>query len=341
MEFDKIMQEITGGLSGDSEKDGAYLKEQMEKYKEHELAKEILRACGRLMFKYIPEDQKAEISRVLNNRLTSYDAVLEEVRFKQHEKKFEEALAMIEDLVRKFEALNMFEDDQVSEYHCFNEFFEEALYRMNAQPAKDLRRADFPLDQIYTQYGSLLIDLQRPREAIAALETAMRWNPADAQIAFEHAEAYKMLGDLESFFKLTIHIFRYAFRPTQVARCFRNLGFYFIEKELWEEAVACFTMSLQFEKESTIAMSELYYIQRQAGRMIPTPGIDFFRKTSEKYGFPDGADPDVLRLSFAYGKHFAEEGNTTAARYCWQITYDLTGDEDVRKMMDELPDEKP
>lgn len=339
MEFDKIMSGITSGLTGDSEKDIQYLNEQMEKYKDHDLAKEILRACGRLQFKCIPENKKAELNRVINNELTSYESVLEEVRFKQHEKKYDEALALMENLVRKFEAANMFDDDHVSEYHCFNEFFEEALYRMNAKPSKELRRAGFPLDLIYMQYGSLLIDLKRPKDAAAALATAMRWNPADAVIALEHAEAYKLQRDMESFFKLTIAIFKYAFRPKQVARCFRNLGYYFTEKELWEESVACYTMSLQFEKESTLAMSELYYIQQKAGKMIPPPKMDVFRSISEMYGFPAGADPDVLGLSFAYGKYFAEKGDAAGARYCWQITYDLTDDEEIKRMIKALPDD--
>ena len=38
-----------------------------------------------------------------------------------------------------------------------------------------------------------------------------------------------------------------------------------------------------------------------------------------------------------YGKHFAEQGDAAGARYCWQITYDLTDDEDIKAMMDKLP----
>ena len=337
MDFEEIMRKITGGLTGDGKKDMKYLMEQAEKYKDHEMSKEILRAIGRLIAKCVPEDKMAEYSRLIHNDLASYESVLEEVRFKQHEKKFSEALALIEGLIRKLEDANLFADDQVSEYHCFHEFFEEVLYRMNARPARDLRRATYPFDEIYTLYGSLLIDLQRPKDAEAALAKAMKWNPSDARIAFEHAETYKIRGDMDSFFTLTLKIFKVAFRPKEVARCFRSLGFYFIEKERWEEAVACFTMSLQFDRESTLAMSELYYIQQKAGRTIPAPGMDQLKKYAEKYGFPAGADPDVLGLSYAYGKHFAEQGDAAGARYCWQITYDLTNDEDIRKMMDRLP----
>lgn len=42
MTYDEIMREITTGLTGDADKDRDYLKEQMEKYKEHELATEII-----------------------------------------------------------------------------------------------------------------------------------------------------------------------------------------------------------------------------------------------------------------------------------------------------------
>ena len=337
MDFDKIMHEITSGLTGNGEKDMKYLMEQMEKYKDHEMGKEIIRACGRLVYQCVPEEKKAEINRIIGNNLMSYESVLEEVRFKQHEKKFEEALALMENLIRKVEASNMFTDDLVSEYHCFNEFFEDALYRMNAKPEKDVRNATFPMHKFYMQYGSLLIDLRRFDEADAALAKAMRWNPASARIAFEHAEVCKLLSDMEGFFRRTMDVFKYAFRPYQVARCFRNLGYYFTEKQLWQEAVACYTMSLQFENESTQAMSELYYIQQKVGRVISPPDMDYLREISEKYGFPVGADPDVLGLSFSYGKHFAENGDPDGARYCWQITYDLTDVEEIKAMIDQLP----
>ena len=148
-----------------------------------------------------------------------------------------------------------------------------------------------------------------------------------------------MRGDMEGFFQITLDAFKYAFRPKQVARCFRNLGFYFIEKKLWEEAVACHTMSLHFDSKSSQAMSELYYIQQEAGKMIQPPKRDRFREISEEYGFPDGADRDVLGLSYNYGKFFAEKGNTTGAKYCWEITYSLTNDDDIKKQMDQLSSE--
>ncbi len=337
MNFEEIMREITKGLTGNSEEDTRYLQEQMEKYKDHEMNQEILRACGRLLYKCLPEEKKEQFVKAFRNDSIGHETILEEVRFKQHEKKYDEALALMEGLIQKIEKLGMFTDDQVSEYHCFNEFFEEALYRQHAKPTKDLRNPSIPLDVIYMQYGSVLIDLRRLEDAKQALATAMHWNPSDAGIAFEYAETFKLLGDMDSFFHLTISIFPYAFRPEQVARCYRNLGFYFTEKALWEPAVACFTMSLQYDPQSHMAMSELYYIQQKAGRTIPKPSIETIREIGKEYGFPIGVDKDILGMSYAYGKHFAEQGNIEAARYCWEITYALTDDEEIKEMLNRLP----
>lgn len=51
-----------------------------------------------------------------------------------------------------------------------------------------------------------------------------------------------------------------------------------------------------------------------------------------------GAHEDVVGMAFAYGKHFMEQGNSDAVRYCLTIVFDLTQDESIRKMLDSLPE---
>ena len=62
-DFEAIMTSITAGLSGDSKADIKYLQEQSEKYKDHEYGKEIVRACGRLMYQVLPDDKKEELGK--------------------------------------------------------------------------------------------------------------------------------------------------------------------------------------------------------------------------------------------------------------------------------------
>ena len=222
---------------------------QKEKYKNHKYPKEIIRARGRLLYEYMPEENKRNLDKLIDDEALSYESVIKEVQALQRERKIEE--------------MDWFKDDNVSEYHCFNEFFEEVLYKEYTKPTKKIRIPGFRLDTIYFQYGSILIDAKRFKDAENALVTAIHWNPANVDIALERAEACKLQGNLKAYFKHSIEAFKYAFRPKPLARCFRNIGYYFSEEEMWQEATCCYTLSLQFDRDSEVAFSELLYIQEK------------------------------------------------------------------------------
>ena len=336
-DFDTIMLEITSGLTGDHEKDIPYLMEQCEKYKEHEFGKEIARACGRLIYEVLPEDKKEELNQMHGNGLQGIDSVLEETRFNIYKKNFDKALQLIESVIGKIENLDFYQDDTVSEYHTFNNFFEEALYRFRNEPKKDLRRADGPLSDAYLLYGSLLIELKRFEDAKIALKKALRWNPIDFNITSEYTEIFKITRDLDTFYKLTLDAFKIAYHPETLARCYRNLGFYFIEKKLYPEATVCYLLSMNFSSDNKQAQSELYYIQSLNNGKLKTPSEKEVKEFSEKYGFPTGSDRDILSLAYSYGMHLREQGIYDAAKFCFEILYNLVKDPEIKKMIDNLP----
>lgn len=336
-DYDSIIRGITRGLTGNAKTDISYLQEQIETFKDHEFGKEIVRACGRLMYELIPDDKKEKLANLIDNESSGTEAVLEEVRFNIYKKNFDKALRIMETLVAKIEKLNAFEDDQVSEYRVFDETFEEILYQYRTKTKKDIRRAQIPYTEIYLLYGSLLVELKRFPDAQQALQKGLHWNPVNFSITTEYIETYKMTGDLERFFDLTKEAFKIAFRSADVGRCYRNLGFYFVEKKLWSEAIACYLLSLQFDSNSKQAQSELYYINSSTKGKIQEPTFDQTKNYGEKYGFPICADGDILGLSFYYGKHFLEQDATDAARYFLAIAYDLSKDEEIAKWIKSLP----
>lgn len=237
------------------------------------------------------------------------------------------------------EDLNAYQDDQVSAYHAFDEPFEEVLYRYRSEPTKTLRQADIPYAEIYMLYGSLLVELKRFPEAQEALKKGLRWNPMCFDIMSEYAETYKIAGDLDQFFALTLEAFKIAFHSADVARCYRNLGYYFVEKEKYSEAVGCYLMSMGFDRESPQAQSELYYISTKTDGKIKEPTLDEMKKYAKKYSFPIGPDDDVLGVALAYGKLFLQQEDPQKSRYFLNIAYDLTDDEALKEIIDSLPKE--
>lgn len=338
MTYDEIMQEITAGLSGDSKKDFQYLEQQCDKYKNSEYGKEIVRACGRLMSNLLTDEQKAKFSKAMDNYDLGIEATLEEVKFNQYQKNFDKALSLLEPLVKKIEEMNengMFADDKVSEYYCFDNLMEEILYSYYTKPEKDLRHSDIDYATIYTQYGSLLIDLERWDDAQKALEKAREWNPASAYVIFELCETYKHKNQLQLYFDTVKEAFKFAYEPKTVARCFRNLGWYFVEKELYDEAIAVYVMSLQFEKSDFVS-SEMFYISQKTGKQVSQPTLDDIKKVAEKYGFPLGAHKDVVGVAYSMGRQALASGNKNMALFFLGIVYSLTEADEVGKLIEQI-----
>ena len=337
-EFEKIMSEINSGLTGEPEKDMAFLNEQTNKYKDHKYGKEIIRACGRLMYDVMPDDVRKKLEKLTDDYSSRIDDSLNQAEQFLFKKDFEKALKVIEDLIFELDENQPYRDDEVSEYYNFDEYFEEVLFKELNNPEKEIRRVPVPYTRIYNMYGYTLYELDKFDEAKKCLEIGLGWNPVSFKLMAEYCEILKIKDDMENFFKLTLNAFKIAFRPQNVARCFRNLGYYFAGKELYSEAKVAYIMSLQFERDSEQALKELYYVDEKTNHQLEKPPIEKVKEYSEEYGFPIGADLDVLNLAFEKGKEGLEKRNPGLARYFFTILYDLTNDPDIKAALDKLPE---
>ena len=332
--FDEIMVSITHGLSGESDKDVAYLNEQMEKYKDHEYGVEIIRACGRLLYEALPEDKKAELNNAIKKDYKGFEAALEEVKFNQYQKNFDKALELIESMIKKYEQMDMFKDDEVSEYHCFREPMEEIVFRLMNTTEKDIRRSQLDYDRMYLLYGSILFDLHRFDDAEKALATAKRWNPIHPNVAFEYAETFKARGLIDEFGRLTRDIFKIVFHPDKLARCYRNLAYYYVEKQDYKTAVCCLLYSGLFEKNEHVA-SELYYISQTSGENY-NPTREELHATLEEHDIPFGPDEEILKAAYYYGMKFNEQGDKDTAGYFLSIFATYINDDEVNKILEAI-----
>ena len=57
-EYEKIINEINSGLTGDTQHDYSYLLEQTEKYKQHPMSHEILKEIGRKIYEVLTSEGK-------------------------------------------------------------------------------------------------------------------------------------------------------------------------------------------------------------------------------------------------------------------------------------------
>ncbi len=279
----------------------------------------------------MPEEKRAELEKVLEKDARGFESVLDEVRFNVYCKNYDKALNMIEDLIHKYKKAGMYSNDKVSEYFCFREAMEDLLYRNYNDSSKEIRQSPIDYAEIYLLYGSLLIELKKIEDAAEALKKARRWNPANAKIGFEYAETFKIQGKMEEFAEETRGLFKYSFRPDDLARCYRNMAFYYTEKEEYKTAVCCLMFSGVFESSEMIS-SELYYISQETGEMY-NPSANEIEECLKAHKIPYGPDEEILQMSYAYGKHFYEEGDMEAAKYFLEIFDGFIKDDEISEIL--------
>ena len=95
------------------------------------------------------------------------------------EKKFEDALSIIEDLVNELEAKDIFENN---EYFSFNTIMEEIIYRHTHNIKNEIHHSPINYSEIYLIYGCLLFELKNYHTARRILKKALKWNPVNTDI---------------------------------------------------------------------------------------------------------------------------------------------------------------
>ena len=335
--FDEIIKEINAGLTGDYKTDLKYLEEKSREYKDHEMGKEIVRVCGRIMYDIMPEDIRADLCKAMEQDKKSERAVIDEIRSHIDKKEYDQALKMLEEYEKEIAGIDFYEDDKVSDYLQFDEFMQEIIYRYRNKSTKAIREAKgIPYCEVYLIYGSLLVELKRLEEARTMLKKGLRWNPLNFDMTMEYIETFKMEGDMDKAFELTVEAFKIAIHSAQIGRCYRNLGYIFAEKKLYSEAVACYIMGDQFDKNAEQTQAELEYIRQMSGQTF-NPSMQDLEAYSKKYGFPIGADNDIVGLAYDYGKHFLDAKEYEGAKYCLGIAYELTEDEGIKELLATIP----
>ena len=345
--FDEIMESITSGFIGEWESDRKRLKESMEEYKDHPLSKEILRACGRLMWEMVPDDLRAKLEQTMGNHQIATESTLDEVAYNLKMGNPAKALELVEPLAKKLDELaasGWCADDSESRYFDFDSAIDEMVWRAHNDERRDIRSATGPFARVYLTYGSCLYELERHLEAIEACSKAIRWNPADVNLRFELAENYKRLHDMDAYERILQELYPYIASADELAHYHRAMGYLRIEQQHFKTAAAHLMASLLFE-ESSLPLGEVMFIKMEHGQDYTDMTLQEAVSVLDSAGEPlliDHATFDamdqLLRMALQHGDlHTAlqvavELYNFTKSEECERIVRELI---DAMKEVDE------
>jgi tetratricopeptide (TPR) repeat protein len=278
-----------------------------------------------------------------NKAIKGFREAIEEVIHLQDAKNYDDAILILEKLIELVEDADMFNHTDAAEYFCFNNVLEQVLYDEVFGHGKELFRVPDNYADMYHKYGALLFEAKEYDDAELFLKKAHRWNPVDVDILFELSEVYKLRSDWDTFLSIMKQCLSYAYSNRSLARCYRNLGFYFIEQEQYDVAAALYLFSLFFDQKNETAYHELKYIEEKTGNTPRQP-----ESTEEAsalihllndHEIQTWANPQVTHIAVSMAREAMKADMPNEARSFLSIAYELTGDKDIGEVLDQLSEQ--
>lgn len=322
--YEEIINEIKSNLGSNKDLNRQYLSSQIEVYKDHPYSKEIIKEISRLMWDCLSEEEKQEFKEISDRENPIMD-ILNDIYHDIENGNYDTPLEKLDTFMETFPG--MYEDDKISEYHYFTNPLEELVFRKYIGPEKELRYIpDYhPLLDLYYVYGFLLLEKQRYDEAENSLKKAIKINPVSARIILELTEIYKRhTYTLNEFVIRTSDALKYSYYPQDIARCYRNLGYYYVEENDFKTAQALYIYSMEFEA-SPLAYAEIKFIQSKNNNMELS--LKECVEIIENKNIQLGANPFILDVLNELIKEYDENKLYNQLLYFLELKFDLTNDE--------------
>ena len=330
--YEKIINEIKANLGENKDLNRQYLSSQIEVYNDHSYNKEIIKEISRLMWDCLSEDEKQEFIEISEKENPIMD-ILNDIYYDIENGNYEIPLEKLNKFMETFP--EMFEDDKVSEYHYFTNPLEELIFRKYIGLKKELRYIpdNQPLLDLYYVYGFLLLENKEYDKAEIYLKKAIKINPVSARIILELTEIYKVhTYTLNECFIRTSDALKYSYYPQDIARCYRNLGYYYVEENDMKTALALYIYSMEFEA-SPLAYAEIKFIQSKTDNMEPS--LNECIEIIESKHIQIGPNPFILNTLEEFIKEYDENKLYNQLLYFLELRFDLKNDvETLRKIND-------
>ena len=331
--YEEIIKEIKANLGENKDLNRQYLSSQIEVYKDHPYNKEIIKEISRLMWDCLSEDEKQEFIEISEKENPIMD-ILNDIYFDVENGNYEIPLEKLNAFMETFP--EMFEDDRVSEYHYFTNPLEDLIFRKYIGPEKELRYIpdNQPLLDLYYVYGFLLLENQEYDKAEEYLKKAIRINPVSARIILELTEIYKVhTYTYNEYFIRTCDALKYSYYPQDIARCYRNLGNYYLQEDQMRTALALYIYSMEFEA-SPLAYTEIKYIQSKNDNMELT--LNECIEIIEGKNIQLGVNPFIIETLNELIREYEKNKLYNQALYFMELQFDLTHDGKTLEMMNEI-----
>lgn len=296
-DFNKIMIEIVDSLTGNPLVDKKLLVKYLHTYKKHPLSTELIREIGKLLYAALSEVEQKSYEKACDEENPLKDG-LDEIKKILDKKDYKTAMNKAEQLHQS--TYLEFKDDKTHEYHYFGNIIEETIFKKGFTPKKQLVMVPDYMDLLsyYYIYGFLLNHVGRHKNAEMILKIALNYNPVSLPVLLELCEVYKLREDFGYLKRTITKAFKYVYLKKDIAKLYRNLGYYYGKTSRYDLSFAAYTLSLEFEWNIPVN-AELTALSKKTNKIDLIKSINLLRQED----IPISFNSEVISIV----KNLAEE----------------------------------
>ena len=299
-EYEKIILDVRNNLTDDKEENIKYIKKMFEKYKNHEMANEIIKELGRMIFENTSKEKQNELNELLTKDVISHFEKGEDYMRKGNLKN---AKIELEQFVKTSE---IFKEDRINiPYSPRNPI--EFILCCNIDQNKKVRDMGIDYSTGYLRLGSIAIEENNIDKAIEYLKKSIKLNPYNGTAHFELIDALKRKGNLKLIKEEINESYKFIYLPNDLSRYYRDLGYYYIEKGDFRLAKHLYIYSIQFDNaKKDYVINELQYIFSRTGD-DKVPSVEESYKYLENENIPVFFDKDNVGIILSLYKKVKED----------------------------------
>ena len=331
--YNEIINKVKLNLGENKDLNRKYLVSQIEKYKNHPYNTEIIKELSRMLWDCLDDEEKMEFIEISENETPILD-ILEEIFPIIENGKYDDALDKLDKFMKNFQP--PFEDDSINEYHYFTNQLEEDIFNEYIGAEKVVRYIPYnqPILDLYYIYGFLFLEAKDLENAEKYLKKALNINPVSARILLELSEIYRIKApNFNKFFIYTTQALKYAYYPQDIARCYRNLGQYYMEEMNLEVAAALYNYSMKYEL-NPLAYTKLQHIKSKG--INSELSLEECLSLIESKKIQIDVNPFIIKRLDNLSNKYDKKQDLNKALYFYELQYDLTHDEIILQKIKNL-----
>ena len=216
-------------------------------------------------------------------------------------------------------------EDENSIHFSFENYAEFAVYYSIIGSSKNYVPVSTKMHKWYFFLGLIEENKGNYKDAIDYFDLSKKWNPVHIDTLLERADNFYKLGDSDRFRAEIEKAHKYIYSKKDLAKYYREQGWYFSEKESYIIANGLYSKSNQYEPNNKTTENEIQYIANKIRKRPEYTDNDVIEMILDDYNIPSGFDKRII-AAFKMDLQNKKDNNFPEAqiKYLTDIVNELT-----------------